>query len=58
MEDAKKLDEAAKPEELAERVELTDEELDQASGGRPQFTYEVACGRELAGRVPVLQAHL
>jgi len=33
MEDTKKMEEATKPEEHAERVELTDEELDQASGG-------------------------
>jgi len=33
MEDTKKMEEAAKPEELAERAPLTDEELDQASGG-------------------------
>jgi len=33
MEDTKKANETVKPEELAERVELTDEQLDQASGG-------------------------
>jgi len=33
MEDTKKMDEASKPEELAERTPLTDEQLDQASGG-------------------------
>jgi len=33
MEETKKLDEASKAEELAERVELTDDQLDQASGG-------------------------
>jgi len=33
MEDTKKMDEATKPEEVAERVELSDEQLDEATGG-------------------------
>jgi len=36
MEDTKKTNETTKPEELVERVELTDEQLDQASGGVAQ----------------------
>jgi len=35
MEETKKMEEAAKPEEVAERTPLTDEQLDQASGGVP-----------------------
>jgi len=50
MEETKKLDEATKPEEVAERAPLTDEQLDQATSGMPGSKL-VANGKTLSQKL-------